>query len=165
MSSNQLCVKDSGLQQVDPTLSYQHLTCSEVLPGPGQLVDFLPQPTPLSMDISASCPICPHTYSSLPSLVVESGAKGELEGVPYQQQACSKSKPTLHVEVCQHAHSSMRMSKLKCLVRDMLMERGTAFHELVMHEFDDPIFKEHLVSVSITDTPNELKVGPPPTMI
>lgn len=71
----------------------------------------------------------------------------------------SKLTPTLHVEVCQHSSSSMRGAKLKELVRDKLLERGTAFSDLVLLEFDDPILKEHVLSISITDTPSELKVS------
>lgn len=121
---------------------YQRLTCSEVLPGPG--LNLL---TPLSMDTG---PIHGHTPTGVPCLPKEAGNCQQCQHI--------QTKPTLHVEVCQHAGSSMRMSKLKDLVMDMLLERGTAFSELVLLEFDDPALKEHIQSISITDTPSELKV-------
>ena len=68
------------------------------------------------------------------------------------------SQPTLHVEVCQRPHSAMAGTKLKELVVELLLERGTVFSELLIVEFEHPILKEHLLSVSITDTPAHLKV-------
>ncbi len=68
------------------------------------------------------------------------------------------TQPMLHVEVCQRPHSAMAGTKLKELVVELLMERGTAFSELHIYEFENPILKEHVLSVSITDTPSHLKV-------
>lgn len=98
--------------------------------------------------------------SALPMYSME--ASGPSPSLPSQAEArvdhSSQCKPVLHVEVCQHAHSSMRGSKLKDMVLKLLAERGTAFSQLIIAEFDDPILKEHLVSVAITDTPAELTV-------
>ena len=131
--------------------SYQQLVCPEVLPVPGQVPD-LYIPSPLSMDTTGPCCRGPHTAHtpSLPCPPVPSVREGEHGNKP---------SPTLHVEVCQHSTSSMRGAKLKELVRDMLLERGTAFSDLILLEFDDPMLKEHVLSISITDTPSELKVG------
>lgn len=100
--------------------------------------------------------------SALPMYSME--ASGPSPTLPSQAEArqqvdqSSQHKPVLHVEVCQHAHSSMRGSKLRDMVLELLAEKGTAFSQLIITEFDDPILKEHLVSVAITDTPAELTV-------
>lgn len=143
-------VAQTQLQRQD-----QNLKCSEVL---SRSVNFLnlppPQPEhiPLSMDTSGS------QTSSLVSLAI--AGSGPMAGARTEGeiQPRGRNKPTLHVEVCQHTHSSMCLSKLKGLVSELLMERGTAFSELYMQDFEDQILKEHVKSITITDTPNDLKV-------
>ena len=62
------------------------------------------------------------------------------------------------MEVCQLAESTVCCSMLKELVLSMLRQRGTAFGELFLQEFEDPVMKEHIQSVSISDVPCQLKV-------
>lgn len=146
--------------------SFQDLTCSEVLPGPGEIVDLLPQssllPTnsaTMTMDsilTSMGPHLCP---SSTPSL-----SPGPHDGTLARPGLCTAGgmqgqfRPTLHVEVCQRAESTLPCSRLKELVLSMLRQRGTAFGELFLLEFDDPVMKEHIQSVSISDIPYQLKV-------
>lgn len=124
------------------------LTCSEVLPGPGRLLD-LDSALPFSTE-----PSCNMRSPTLPSPASE--AKMELSAASE-----AHSKPLLHVEVCQRAHSSMGDSRIKELVLQLLAEKGTVFRQLMVEEFEEPTLKEHVLSVSITDTPGDVKVRMP----
>ena len=135
------------------------LGCSEVPSGPGQLLDMqsaLPGMSGHLLDLGSALPVVPPSSmetaecGSTPTLPTPSG-----EATAGAQEF---SKPVLHVEVCQRAHSSMGDTKLKEMVLELLAEKGTAFSQLIMEEFEDPVLKEHVLSVSITDTPRELKV-------
>ena len=128
--------------------SYEQLACTEVLPPPAHVLNFLTNPS--SMDTTCGPAVTP---GPSPCLVSSTAAEEACQSCQHH-----KTQPTLHVEVCQHGNSSMRQAKLKELVMDMLLERGTAFSELVLMEFDEPTLKDHVLSISITDTPSELKV-------
>jgi len=91
---------------------------------------------------AVASPSCPSTSDPLSS-----------EGVGGSPSLC-----TLHVEVCQRPDSTLRCTRLKELVLSMLRQRGTAFGELLLQDFEDPVVKEHVQSVAITDVPQELKV-------
>ena len=136
--------------------SYQDLACPEVQAGAGHLTECLPQsallPTAsatMSIDSilpSSSLHLSPHPPDIGTDVYGGGGSPGQY-------------RPTLHVEVCQRPDSTLRCTKLKELVLSMLRQRGTAFGELFLQEFEDPVMKEHVQSVSITDTPHELKVS------
>lgn len=131
------------------------LTCSEVLADPGQLLDMqsaLPGMSRHLLDLGSALPGVTSSMEAAecgnsPALPMPSGGGPD-----------AVSKPVLHVEVCQRAHSSMGDTRLKELVLELLAEKGTAFSQLIMEEFEDPVLQEHVLSVSITDTPSELKV-------
>lgn len=55
----------------------------------------------------------------------------------------------------------MSSSILKTHVRELLLQKGAVFGDFIMTEFSDPILQEHILSVSITDTPPELQVHLP----
>lgn len=132
---------------------YHEFMCSEMVPDSARKMSgqpfslgaspFPPLGMPFSMDPGPPCRVAPppsghhHTMPPLPP---------------------PPARPTLHVEVCQKQQSNMRASRLKEMVVELLREKRTTFGELVMTEFEDSVLKEHLQSVSITDTPNELKV-------
>ncbi len=78
---------------------------------------------------------------------------------PHERDSPGDIIYTLHVEVCQRPDSTLRGTRLKEMVLSMLRQRGTAFGEVLLLEFEDPVIKEHVHSVSITDIPQELKVG------
>lgn len=135
------------------------LTCSEVLTGPGQLLDMqsaLPGISGHLLDLGSALTGMTSSMETAecgksPALPMPNGG----EGASLHHHT---SKTVLHVEVCQRAHSSMGDTRLKELVLELLAEKGTAFSQLIMDEFEDPVLQEHVLSVSITDTPSELKV-------
>ncbi len=165
----------SGVAPENERIDYHHdLTCSEVLPGPGQMLDI-----PGSTSSGQSGPPLRHTAASfsmdsiltsypLPSHVTSSSQALSTTGPPYPHHhhhhphpttpIPPPTKPTLHVEVCQATSSNMRSSRLKELVLAMLREKGTVFGELFIQEFDDPVLSEHIQSIAIADTPSQIKV-------
>ena len=62
---------------------------------------------------------------------------------------------SLHIEVCQAPCSTLRMSQIRDIVRDYLKELGSVIGELEETEFDDPVLKEHVLSILMTDVPND----------
>ena len=46
-------------------------------------------------------------------------------------------------------------------VKILLRKQGTIFGDFIITEFEDPILKEHTVSVSVSDIPNNLQVRQP----
>lgn len=46
-------------------------------------------------------------------------------------------------------------------VKILLRKQGTTFGDFIITEFEDPILKEHAVSVSVSDIPNNLQVRQP----
>ena len=46
-------------------------------------------------------------------------------------------------------------------VKILLRKQGTTFGDFIITDFEDPILKEHTVSVSVSDIPNNLQVRQP----
>ena len=131
----------------------RELSCPEVVAGPGQLLDMqsaLPGMAGHLLELGSALP-------ALGSSMETAECGGTSPSLPTPSGGDHR-RPVLHVEVCQRAHSSMGDTKLKDLVLELLAEKGTAFSQLIMEEFEDPVLKEHVLSVSITDTPSDLKV-------
>lgn len=55
----------------------------------------------------------------------------------------------------------MRAAMLTERVKILLRKQGTTFGDFIITEFEDPILKEHAVSVSVSDIPNNLQVRQP----
>ena len=55
----------------------------------------------------------------------------------------------------------MRAAMLTERVKILLRKQGTTFGDFIITEFEDPILKEHTVSVSVSDIPNNLQVRQP----
>lgn len=142
--------------------SYQDLSCpEEVSISPGYLPSCLPQSAILPT-VSATLAM----ESGLTSHVTPcSSPSSNLSPQPPDSDSYGRGgspghyRPTLHVEVCQKGDSTLRCTKLKELVLSMLRQRGTAFGELFLKDFEDPVMREHVHSVSITDVPHEVKVS------
>lgn len=64
------------------------------------------------------------------------------------------------IEAC-HSSSTMRAAMLTERVKILLRKQGTTFGDFIITEFEDPILKEHTVSVSVSDIPNNLQVRQP----
>ena len=144
----------------DQDRRYRDLTCSEVLPSPEEMLDLHPQSSfmPTSSATMALDPFMasmPLSMGALHSSPTAASYGGDFARCGSNTEQC---KFTLHVEVCQRADSTLRCSKLKELVLSMLRQKGTAFGELFLQEFEDPLMKEHVRSVSVTDVPYQLKV-------
>ena len=149
---------DGDYMRCPVVTGYHDLTCSEVLPGQGQMLDLQSSTfhgsDPHSIDLMLASRSIPPTHA-LPSSTTSpnlpsSPVRGSPKTLPCQ--------PTLHVEICQHSRSNMRSTRVKELVLAMLREKRTVFGELVMNEFDDPVLNDHVQSVALTDTPTQLKV-------
>ena len=149
------------------------LSCSEVLAGPGQLLDLQPAlPSSMETSTSAHSRTSPTSTGAAVSVAAAAEESSQLKGQGGQEGATgggggrsdSSRKPVLHVEVCQHAQSSMGDSRVRELVVELLARKGTAFGQLIMDEFEDSVLQQHIVSISITDAPTQLKVWtlPPP---
>lgn len=52
----------------------------------------------------------------------------------------------------------MRAAMLTERVKILLRKQGTTFGDFIITDFEDPILKEHTVSVSVSDIPNNLQV-------
>ena len=63
-------------------------------------------------------------------------------------------------ETC-HSSSTLRAAMLTERVKILLRKQGTTFGDFIITEFEDPILKEHTVSVSVSDIPNNLQVRQP----
>lgn len=40
----------------------------------------------------------------------------------------------------------------------LLCKKGTAFGDFILTEFEDPVLREHVVSLSVSDVPIEVQV-------
>ena len=65
---------------------------------------------------------------------------------------------TLHVEVLQQSCSSLSASVVRDYAVAELKRHPTAFGEFTLTEFDDPVLKEHVVSISVCDVPSSIQV-------
>ena len=72
--------------------------------------------------------------------------------VPYP---AASQYTSVHIEVCQAPCSTLRVSQVKVIVRAYLKGLGSLLGEMEETEFDDPVLKEHIASVLITDVPND----------
>ena len=75
----------------------------------------------------------------------------------YDQPAASP----LHVEVLQHSCSSLSAAVVREYVVAQLKRQPTAFGGFTMTEFEDPVLKEHVVSISVCDIPDSVQVVAP----
>ena len=64
----------------------------------------------------------------------------------------------LHVEVLQHSCSSLSASVVREYAVAQLKRQPTAFGGFTMTEFEDPVLKEHVVSISLCDIPDSVQV-------
>lgn len=67
--------------------------------------------------------------------------------------------PSLHVEVLQHSCSSLSASVVREYAVAQLKMQPTAFGEFTLSEFDDPVLKEHVVSIAVCDVPSSIQVN------
>ena len=59
------------------------------------------------------------------------------------------------------ACSTIRASVLREHAKALLRKKGTAFGDFILTEFKDPILREHVVSLSVSDVPMDLQVWSP----
>ena len=87
-------------------------------------------------------------------------ATKQSQPVPLSAPAsAAASRPaTLHIEVLQHSFSSLSESVVREYAVAQLRHHPTAFGEFVLTEFDDPVLKEHVVSISVRDIPTSVRV-------
>lgn len=64
----------------------------------------------------------------------------------------------LHVEVLQHSCSSLSAAVVREYTVAQLKRQPTAFGGFTMTEFEDPVLKEHVVSISVCDIPESVQV-------
>lgn len=57
-----------------------------------------------------------------------------------------------------YTFSTLRAVVLTEHVKALLRKQGTVFGDFIVTEFEDPILKEHAVSVSVSDIPKNLQV-------
>jgi hypothetical protein len=76
----------------------------------------------------------------------------------YHQQERGAGAPSLHVEVLQHSCSSLSASVVREYAVAQLKMQPTAFGEFTLSEFDDPVLKEHVVSIAVCDIPTSIQV-------
>ena len=67
--------------------------------------------------------------------------------------------PSLHIEVLQHSCSSLSASVVHEYAVAQLKMQPTAFGEFTLSEFDDPVLKEHVVSIAVCDIPSSIQVS------
>lgn len=67
--------------------------------------------------------------------------------------------PSLHVEVLQHSCSSLSASVAREYAVAQLKMQPTAFGEFTLSDFDDPVLKEHVVSIAVCDLPTSIQVS------
>lgn len=54
--------------------------------------------------------------------------------------------------------SATRASVLREQAKALLRRKGTAFGDFIVTEFEDPVLREHVVSLSVSDVPMDLQV-------
>lgn len=67
--------------------------------------------------------------------------------------------PSLHVEVLQHSCSSLSISVIREYAVAQLKMQPTAFGEFTLSDFDDPVLKENVISISVCDIPTSIQVS------
>lgn len=87
-------------------------------------------------------------------------ATKQSQSVPLSTPVAASRPTTLHVEVLQRSFSSLSESVVREYAMGQLSQHPTAFGEFVMTEFDDPVLKEHVVSISVRDIPTSVRVRP-----
>jgi hypothetical protein len=60
-------------------------------------------------------------------------------------------QPFIHVEVCQKSCSTARASVVGQHATRFLSRMGTTYGDAVLKEFDDPLLKEHVDSISLSE--------------
>ena len=97
-------------------------------------------------------PVLPAGTDSNDSIDVADGVLTATGGHTYEQDS-------LHVEVLQHSCSSLSASVVRDYAVEQLKRQPTAFGEFTLSEFDDPVLKEHVVSISVCDVPCSVQVS------
>ena len=69
-----------------------------------------------------------------------------------------EAPPSVHVEVLQHSCSSLSAAVVREYAVAQLKMQPTAFGEFTLSEFEDPVLKEHVVSISVCDIPSSIQV-------
>ena len=111
---------------------------------------------------SASLEPNPMTYRDLTCSEVLT----EPEFVQIRAERLSQNNPMtcstqqlIHVEVCQHPNSTMRASLVREYATARLKLQRTAFSGgFVLTDFEDSVLQEHVLSISVSDTPKGLMV-------
>lgn len=77
----------------------------------------------------------------------------------YSTTLPSSTQQLIHVEVCQHPNSTMRASLVREYATARLKMQRTAFcGGFTLTEFEDAVLQEHVLSISVSDTPKGLMV-------
>ena len=103
-------------------------------------------------DSLASHLTCCETFSSPHMLVPDPQPTSVSGSIPPEQS------PAIHVEVLQQSCSSLSASVVREYAVAQLKYHPTAFGEFTLTEFDDPVLKEHVVSISVCDVPTAIQV-------
>lgn len=61
--------------------------------------------------------------------------------------------------VCVCVCSTLRASVVREHTKSVLRKQGTASGDFIITEFEDPILKEHVISISVSDIPRDLQVS------
>ena len=122
-----------------------HLMCCETFTAPcgTQILNTVAMPDPLA---SVQC---------APSIVSGSTMTHHL----YHHAQTQQPPHSLHVEVLQHSCSSLSASVVREYAIAQLKTQPTAFGEFTLTEFDDPVLKEHVVSIAVCDIPSSIQVS------
>ena len=122
-----------------------HLMCCETFTA-------VPEPRMLDSVALPHVPPDPLTQCGVPPVVSGSTMAHHL----YHQT--QEPPPSLHVEVLQHSCSSLSASVVREYAVAQLKMQPTAFGEFTLSEFDDPVLKEHVVSIAVCDIPSSIQV-------
>ena len=57
-----------------------------------------------------------------------------------------------------NVYSTLRAKVLKEHAKALLKKKGTTFGDFILTEFEDPVLREHVISISVTDIPKEVQV-------
>ena len=127
-----------------------HLMCCETFPAPGG---------PRMLDSSAVHVSAPIIQDSLASAQCAPLVSGSIMAHHLYHHQTHEPPPALHVEVLQHSCSSLSASVVREYAVAQLKMQPTAFGEFTLTEFDDPVLKEHVVSISVCDIPSSIQVS------
>ena len=141
-----------------------HLMCCETftaVPEPARTLDSIAQAaTHGHVGILPPDPLVTHcTGVGVPPIVSSSTVMAH--HLYHQHQTAAGAQqipPSLHVEVLQHSCSSLSASVVREYALTQLKMQPTTFGEFTLSDFDDPVLKEHVVSIAVCDIPSSIQV-------